>query len=326
MKNTKIYALTLCAAMLSGMTACGASDTENTDGKLSIVCTIFPEYDWTEQLLGTHSDAAAVNYLLDSGADLHNYQPTAQDMALIAECDLFIYVGGESDEWVGDALSGSVNENMQVINLLETVGDGVKEEETVEGMEAEDEETEEEAEPEYDEHVWLSLKNAKICCKAIAEKLSALDSEHAADYSANYDAYAAKLDALDSDFQALAERAAQKTLIFGDRFPFRYFVDDYGFDYYAAFAGCSAETEASFDTIVFLAQKMDELGCDTIYTLESSDGKIAQTVIDNTAAKNQRIAVLDSMQSVTKEQLGEGVTYLSLTEQNLGVLRGTLAG
>ncbi|MBQ8922468.1 MAG: zinc ABC transporter substrate-binding protein [Oscillospiraceae bacterium] len=333
----KTIAFTAAAAILLGLNACGSqqdtaesstaeSKTDTVTGEqLSIVCTIFPEYDWVKQLLGDHASHAEITYLLDSGVDLHSYQPTAMDMAKIAECDLFVYVGGESDEWVEDALAEAVNPDMQVINLIEVMGDAAKEEEVKEGMEADEEEdSAEEEETEFDEHVWLSLKNAKTLCTEIADRLSILDSANKDDYKTNLDAYTAQLDKLDSDFQTLVDSASQKTLVFGDRFPFRYFVDDYGLDYFAAFVGCSAETEASFETIVFLAEKMDELGCGTIFTIENSDHKIAQTIIDNTKAKNQNIAELNSLQSVTKKQVSSGVTYLSLMQDNLAVLKSAL--
>ena len=324
MQKFKVTAVLLSAAMLAGLSACSAK-IGGADKDFSVVCTVFPAYDWVRELLGSRADEVSLTYLLDSGADLHNYQPTAQDMALIAECDLFIYVGGESDEWVDDALSEAVNKDMRVINLLETVGDRAKTEETVEGMES-DEEEEEGEEPEYDEHVWLSVQNARICCDEITKQLSLIDKDHAKDYVYQNDEYVYHLAVLDEMFQMRADNDGLKTLIFGDRFPFRYFADDYGYKYYAAFSGCSAETEARFETVAFLAQKMDELQCDTIYVLEDSDKKIAETVIANTQAKNQKIAVLNSMQAVTKEQLDSGVTYLSLMEKNLEVLRGLSQG
>ncbi len=342
----KTIAYTAAAAILLGLTACGESSAQQetaesskaesnadavTGEQLSIVCTIFPEYDWVKQILGDHASHAEITYLLDSGMDLHSYQPTAMDMAKIADCDLFVYVGGESDEWAEDALAEAVNPDMQVINLMEVMGDAAKEEEVKEGMEhdhdhehEEDEHEHEEGEAEYDEHVWLSLKNAKTLCTEIADRLSILDSANKDAYKANLDAYTAQLDKLDGDFKALIDGATQKTLVFGDRFPFRYFADDYGLDYFAAFAGCSAETEASFDTIVFLAEKMDELGCGTIFTIENSDHKIAQTIIDNTKAKNQKIAEMNSLQSVTKDQVSSGATYLSLMQDNLAVLKSAL--
>lgn len=309
----------LCTAGAILLSGCGnAASQNNGHDKLRIVCTIFPEYDWTRQILGTHAADTDLYYLLDNGADLHSFQPTAEDMIRISDCDLFLYIGGESDEWTADALAESVNPEMQTIALLETVS--AKTEEQKEGMQAEDEE-EDADEPELDEHVWLSLRNAKQICGEITEKLCALDSANADDYRANLAAYTAQLDQLDQQFTALTERAGQKTLLFADRFPFRYFTDDYGLDYYAAFAGCSAETEASFETVVFLANKADELGLDTIYTIEGSDGKIARTVIENTKSKDQQTAVLNSIQSVTDTQIADGATYLSLMQQNYAVLQ-----
>ena len=494
------------------------------DKSLNIVCTIFPEYDWVKEILGSHAENDTITYLLDNGVDLHSYQPTTADMTKIAQCDLFIYVGGESDEWVEDALAEAVNPDMQVINLMEVMGDSAKLEELKEGMQEEehdhehdhskevstfeddevqdrslsdwegewqsgyplaldgsldeafahkaksgsmtaqeykdyyikgyetdyddikiegnhitftkndgtvtesdyeytgyfiqdwstgtraamyrfeavdkesgtpvyiefndhmiapekaehfhirmsdesydaiedpenkwptffpaelspeevsdalaghghhddDDENEEgeehehhheEGEEEYDEHVWLSLKNAKLLCAEITDKLCILDSDSTEDYKANLKSYAEQLDKLDSDFQALVDSASVKTLVFGDRFPFRYFVDDYGLDYYAAFVGCSAESEASFETIVFLAGKVNELGVSTVFTIENSDQKIAKTIVENTNDKNQNIAVLNSLQSVTSQQIADGVNYLSLMQENYDVLKENL--
>ncbi|MBR3631046.1 MAG: zinc ABC transporter substrate-binding protein, partial [Oscillospiraceae bacterium] len=201
-----------------------------------------------------------------------------------------------------------------------------REEEQKEGMQAEEEEEEdgEEEAPEYDEHVWLSVQNAQKGTAAILKALSVLDPANAQAYTANTESYLHELQVLDGKFQALFTRADQKTLIFADRFPFRYFVEDYGLDYYAAFPGCSAETEASFETVVFLANKVDELGCKTVYTIENSDQSLARTIISNTSTKDQKIAVLNSAQSVTKEQIAQGTTYLSLMEENYQVLADTL--
>lgn len=176
-------------------------------------------------------------------------------------------------------------------------------------------------EKEYDEHVWLSLKNAQTLCKAIAEALETADPEHKDVYAANVDSYLEKLSSLDGQYQDAVANASQKTLLFGDRFPFRYMVDDYGLKYYAAFAGCSAESEASFETISFLAKKVDELGLKNIMTIENSDQKIAKTIRDNTKDKNQEILSLDSMQSTTSEDVKNGTTYLSVMESNLDVLK-----
>ena len=325
---TKIAAV-LCAAVM--LTACagqgsGATLSSGSD-KLTIVTTIFPEYDWVMQILGDKAADADVTMLLDNGVDLHSYQPVASDILKISDCDIFIYVGGESDGWVDDALKESVNPDMIVINLLEVLGDSVKEEEVVEGMQAEEEEEEEEGEeeePEYDEHVWLSLRNASVLCDAITDAIAKADPENASVYQANNDAYKAQLSALDEQYKEAVSGAAFDTVLFGDRFPFRYMTDDYNLNYYAAFVGCSAETEASFETVVFLATKTDELGLNAILTIENSDGKIAQTIRDNTADKDQEIYALDSMQATTSEDVKNGVTYISVMTANLEILKQAL--
>ena len=177
---------------------------------------------------------------------------------------------------------------------------------------------------EKDEHVWLSLKNAKTLVGAIADALQELDPENKDTYAANADAYVKKLSALDADYRAAVAGAAYKTILFGDRFPFRYLVDDYGLSYYAAFAGCSAETEAGFDTITFLAGKVDELGLPCVMTIEGARHKIAETIVQNTAAKNQKVLTMDSMQSTTSKDAANGTTYLSVMEKNLSVLKQAL--
>ena len=318
----KIISFFLVLTLLSGLISSCAPGAGKSEGKLRIVTTIFPVYDWCREILGDRAGDAELTMLLDSGVDLHSYQPTAADMVKISSCDVFIYVGGESDEWAEDALQAADNPDRIVVNLLESLGDSAKEEEIVEGMEAE-EEGEEEG-PEYDEHVWLSLRNAAALTAVLADALSAADPENASSYRQNASAYAEKLNALDARYAAAAAAGSRGTVLFGDRFPFRYLTDDYGLSYYAAFAGCSAETEASFETIVFLAGKADELGLSSILTIESSDGSIARTIRDNTAAKDQQILILDSMQSMTAEDVKNGVTYLSVMETNLAVLAEAL--
>ena len=266
--------------------------------------------------------------LLDNGVDLHSYQPTADDIAKIADCDLFLYVGGESDEWVEDALKESANPNQKVINLMDVLSDEIKEEEHVEGMEAEEEEPisaeDEEEGAEYDEHVWLSLRNAETLCTAITNALGELDPDHKDVYTANVSTYLQKLDQLDQSYQQTVDSAARKTLLFGDRFPFRYLVDDYGLTYYAAFVGCSAESEASFETVSFLANKVDELALPCVLTIEGSQHKIAETIVQNTKKKDQKVLTMDSMQATTSDDVKAGTTYLSVMEKNLGVLKEAL--
>ena len=314
-----------CGAKEDGTASIVGDTTEATQeaatDSISVVTTIFPEYDWVKQIVGDNANAE-ITMLLDSGVDLHNYQPTAEDIKKIATCDLFIYVGGESDEWAEDAIKTAVNPNQQVINLMDVLKDNIKEEEVVECMEAEEETGKEEV--EYDEHVWLSLKNAATCVNAIADSLEAIDVANADMYKTNADSYINEINALDAKYAETINAATGKTLLFGDRFPFRYMVDDYGLDYYAAFVGCSAETEASFETIKFLSEKVDELGLKTVLTIENSDNKIADTIIANTNSKDANILAMDSMQSSTSADYENGVTYLSIMKNNLKVLTEAL--
>lgn len=324
---SSIIALTMALAAFSGCTA-NENTSENTSSanKLSIVTTIFPEYDWTREILGENADNAELTMLLDNGVDLHSYQPTADDIVKISDCDLFIYVGGESDGWVDDALKNVANKDMKVINLLDVLGDNVKNEEAVEGMQEEEEEHEndEEHEEEKDEHVWLSLKNAEVLCNVIADTLEEIDPDNKDAYAANASAYIAGLSALDKEFGDVVNNAARETVLFGDRFSFRYMVDDYGLTYYAAFAGCSAETEASFETVSFLAKKTDELGLPCILTIEGAKHNIAETIVQNTGSKDQKILTMDSMQATTSEDVKNGVTYLTIMDKNLSVLKEAL--
>lgn len=333
----KITALLLALFMLvAALVGCGKQNDTNQTDKLSIVTTIFPEYDWVREILGEKADNAEITMLLDNGVDLHSYQPTADDIVKISDCDLFIYVGGESDEWVEDALRNAANRNMKVINLLEVLGDSVKTEEIVEGMQEEEYEHEDaeehehedaeehEHEEEADEHVWLSLKNAKMLVRVISKALQELDPDSKDIYAANADAYVKKLSALDAEYQTAVDAASNKTILFGDRFPFRYLVDDYGLRYYAAFVGCSAETEAGFETISFLAKRVDEWKLPCVLTIEGAQHKIAETIVRNTTAKNQRVLTMDSMQSTTSKDVKNGTTYLSVMEKNLSVLKEAL--
>ena len=500
---TIFLALTMAVGLLAG---CGkknaAEKGESDSNKLSIVTTIFPEYDWVKEILGDKAESTDLTMLLSSGVDLHSYQPTADDIVKISDCDLFLYVGGESDGWVESVLKNAANRKMKAINLLEVLGDSVKTEEIVEGMQEdghdhghshdeqltendiedrtlsdfagawkslhpfllngdldkfcehraeEDEdssttkdtywekykaswqcdaekisingdtitftyadgktvsaeytyagyqpkrndegkirsvryqfETASADAPKYvqfndhghepgeaehfhiyfgndgfdalmsgktnpffvkdalsaedildelmghdhgeekDEHVWLSLKNAETLVGAISDALQELDPDNKDTYAANAAAYIEKLSTLDGAYQSAVDGAAHKTVLFGDRFPFRYLVDDYGLGYYAAFAGCSAESEASFETVSFLAKKVDELGLPCVLTIEGKNHKLAETIVQSTAGKNQKVLTMDSMQSMTSKDVANGATYLSVMEQNLSVLKEAL--
>ena len=327
----KIISVIIAAAMAVSICACGSaakSAAATAEGKgISIVTTIFPEYDWVMDVLGDNPANAEVTMLLDNGVDLHSYQPSAQDIVKISDCDLFIYVGGESDEWVNDALKEATNKDMTVINLLDVLGTNVKEEEVVEGMQAEEEEEhegEDGEEVEYDEHVWLSLRNASTIVKSISEAIVKIDPDNKETYEKNTADYVDKLNALDKEYDTMVSGASIKTVLFGDRFPFRYLVDDYALSYYAAFVGCSAETEASFETITFLAKKVDELGLPAVMTIEGKDHRIAETIVENTASKDAKILIMDSMQATTAEDVKNGKTYLNIMKDNLDVLTQAL--
>lgn len=329
----QVVALVMCMLLLVG---CGNNISTGDSKKISIVCTTFPQYDWVREILGDRAENFDLTLLLDNGVDLHSYQPTAEDIAKIGAADIFIYVGGESDGWVKDALEEATNKDLQIINMLDVLGSDVKEEKVVEGMqedEAEDNNDnqveeksnhQEEGEAEYDEHVWLSLKNAKILVNAISKAITQIDKENAESYTTNATTYINKLDELNNQYEQVVSTAKFDTVLFGDRFPFRYFVDDYGLNYYAAFVGCSAETEASFETITFLAGKVNELGLNSILVIENSDKKIAETIKRNTVNKNQNILVLNSIQSITKTDLANGFTYLKAMQDNLDVLKQAL--
>ena len=312
--------------MLFAFVFAGASFAQ--EEKISVVTTIFPVYDWVRAVVGDNENVE-ITMLLDDGVDLHSYQPTAADIMKVATCDLFVHVGGESDEWVGDALAESVNPDMRVVNLVEAMGDDIRMEEIVEGMEHEHEEDgheedEHEHEEEADEHVWLSLRNAQKLVAAIADALAEVDPVNADAYRENAAAYAGRLSDLDARYAAVREGADFDTVLFGDRFPFRYLTDDYGLDYYAAFSGCSAESEASFETVVFLAGKVDALRLTTVLTIEGDDHRIAGTIVENTRAKDAKVLSLDSMQATTDEDVKNGATYLGAMEANLEVLKQAL--
>ncbi|MBQ7080336.1 MAG: zinc ABC transporter substrate-binding protein [Fibrobacter sp.] len=355
-------AFALFAATLSSLVACNNVEKKPEQSKLSIVTTIYPEYAWTKEILSSHADSVNLTLLMKNGVDLHSYKPTAQDIAKIASADMVVYVGGESDEWIKDALEASPKKGRSEINLLEALGDRVKAEEVIEGMQGEtkderrekredaeenhehgeeadehDHEHHEHAEKhehhhhdheeeiENDEHVWLSLKNAEILVQKIAAELAKKDSAHATLYTENAKDYIAKIQSLDAEYRTTIDSAARKTVLFGDRFPFRYLVDDYGLKYYAAFVGCSAESEASFETIAFLAGKMDSLSLPAIFTIEKGNQKIARAILEaSKSSKEAQVLTLNSMQSVTEQQIAEGFSYLSIMESNLEVLKQAL--
>lgn len=347
-------------ALFMMFVACGADSEKKAPAnkKISIVATIYPQYDWIKNILGERINDVDLKLLIKNGTDLHSYKPSAQDIATIAKADLVVYVGGESDEWIEKALAATPKAGRVEVNLMKALGDHVKKEEIVEGMQAEEhhhgEEAEEhehehhehaekhedghhehaeghhhhdeEEEMENDEHIWLSMVAAKYLVGVdIVKALVKIDSANAETYRTNAADYTVKLNEIDDEYADAVGEATHNTILFGDRFPFRYLVDDYGIKYYAAFVGCSAESEASFETVAFLAGKMDSLQLPAILTIEGSDTKIARTVLE--ASKNSKgaeILTLNSMQSVTDDQIKAGTSYLSIMRSNLEILKKAL--
>lgn len=343
MKRALIIASIIISIVFVG--ACGKKVTtenvsaSNDSKKIKIVTTIYPEYDWVSNIIKGKEEKFDLSILMTSGVDLHNFQPSAKDILDIGTADLFIYVGGESDKWADGAIRQAANKNLKSINLMELLKDKVKVEELKEGMEEEEhhhdeengdehheEEDEEhhEEEIEYDEHVWLSLENAMIVCADLKNEISTLDSENANAYENNLTAYLAELKNLNEEYKVVVNGAKRKLLLFGDRFPFRYMFDDYGLNYYAAFKGCAAETEASFKTIKFLADKLSEENLPYVMKIERSNEKIAKAVIENSSKKDATIETMYSIQAVSSDDMKNGETYLSYMRKNLEVLKKVL--
>lgn len=309
-----------CSCILSSCASNNAALEE--DNRYHIVCTTFPQYDWIANLICGNEENISLTLLMDKGGDLHNFQPSALDIARVCACDLFVYVGGESDAWVEDALKEAVNPEIRVINMMEVVSESLIKEEHVEGGSGHDEQDHDEQ--EYDEHVWLSVKNAERIVEKIAVELALMDSGNIDLYQRNCDRYTAALRALDLQFAKAVDNGKKDTLLFADRFPFRYFVEDYGLNYYAAFNGCSAETEAGFGTVAFLINKLDELALNFVIVLDGSDDRLARVLIENTQSGHQKVCVLNSMQSVSRKEVKEGLHYLNIMEENLNVIRQLL--
>lgn len=313
----KIVSFLIVSLLILGVFS-GCKTTKN-DADLKIVTTSFSAYDWTRNILGDNFENADLMLISDNGVDMHSYQPTAEDIVKISTADIFIFVGGVSDDWTNQALKNTKNSNTIVINMLNSVGDFALGEEIVEGMEHQHEEDTEHGN-EFDEHIWLSLKNAQIICGEIKDALCKVDNENAEQYNKNFNDYKEKIKTLDAKYKDMLQKSNKKPLIFADRFPFRYFTEDYKISYYAAFPGCSTDTDASFNSVIFLANKIDKSDVKHIFVIEGSDEKIAKTVAKNTKHKNQEILSLNSMQSVTKSQIENGLTYLSVMEKNISLI------
>ena len=312
----RMMSLALALVMLFSLAACSGAARR---ARVQLVTTSFPLYDWTRNIVGD-TDGVEITWLMDSGVDPHSFQPTTKDLVFVSDCDVFVYVGGESEAWADDAVSSMKNENAVVVKLLDGLQEAALAEEDVPGAEPEHEEEEEGA---LDEHIWMSLRAASLCVDLICDALCEADSANDDVYRMNADDYKAQLSALDQAYTEAVASSELDTILVADRFPFRYLAEDYQLRYYAAFAGCSAETEASFQTVLGLSQKADELGLPVILVTENSTGDIAEAVSEG-SQNEPAIRTLDSLQSVTAEIAADGVTYLSIMESNLEVLKEAL--
>lgn len=311
----KIAAIVLAVTMtVFCLTACKPREEKKSDGKLNIVTTIFPPYDFAKQVGG---DNVNVSMLLKPGMESHTFDPTPQDIIRIQDADLFIYTGGESDEWVEDILNSDDKKPKKVLAMMDCVEK--VQEEIVSGMTAEEQESNT---IEYDEHVWTSPKNASLIAKKIAQECKELDPGHQQEYEKNAVDYAKQLTILDNDFRTTVEKGKNKMMIFADRFPFRYFADEYNLAYFAAFPGCTSDMEPSASTISFLINKVKEKSIPVVFTIEFSNGKIADTICESTGARKLE---MHSCHNLSQEMMDKGETYLSVMQKNLKNLKEALS-
>ena len=319
MKITKIIRtisfLAVIALLLPCLIGCGGNGKK--DDKLTVLCTVFPIYDWVCELVGD-AEGIDVELLVTNGTDLHSYEPTAADMAKILGCDMIVYVGGESDSWVKKALESNKREDRAELSLIEyeeITKHTISDEHLAEQSDDHDHSHEDGV---IDEHIWLSPKNALVACEYIKNELCALNEENTEKFESSFAAYAEKLGKLDEKFEELQ---ISEPIIFADRFPFIYLCEDYGISYYAAFDGCTTEADADFETVIRLASIADEYSTKYLFVTENSDRQLANAIADAREADTSRILALDSMQSVNSEKISSGVTYISIMEKNLSVLK-----
>ena len=269
----------------------------------SIVCTSFPCYDFARAVCGSDAN---IRMLIKPGAEVHAYEPTPADIMALADCDLFICIGGESDAWAEDILSSFGSEAPETLRLIETV----------EALESEHDH--DHSETEYDEHIWTSPVNAMAMVEAVSGGVGAIDPENAAAYAENASAYMAEISAIDAEIRAVVANSARKELVFADRFPFIYLAQEYGLDYVSAFASCSAESEPSAKTMMMLIDRVISDKIPAVYTIELSSGKTAKTISEETGAE---ILTLHSVQTLSEADFSAGETYVTLMQRNVEALR-----
>lgn len=311
MTSKKLLALFLALVML----LCALAGCAKKDEKITVLCTVFPIYDWVRTVVGK-SDSVDVILLVSDGADLHSYQPTARDAINIRTADIIVRVGGADDSFVDDLAELGKGIDLRLMEaegvVLHTAGTS---------SEHHDHDGHEHT---VDEHIWLSLKNAVACVEAISRALSTSDPQGAEKYKQNADLYIESLLALDEDYTSITTTAKNKKMVFADRFPFVYMTSDYGIEYEAAFEGCTTDAEAGFDTILRLSEQLDLWQLSYIFVTENSDRRLCDAVRELKKDRQTEVAVLNSLQSVSEKDIESGATYLKIMADNLSVLEKAL--
>lgn len=314
--NKVILFVAIAVLSMTALSACGKKEGNNevSSDKINVVATIFPEYDFLRQIGGEHIN---LTMLLTPGAESHSFEPTPQDIKAVTKSDMFVYVGGDSDAWVDSILDSIDTKNTDIVTLMDCVS--LVEEETVDGMTPEEEE--DSGEVEYDEHVWTSPKNAMLIVQKLCDNLCQIDPDNADNYKQNTKNYIDKLTDLDKEFQNVVDNAKRTEIVVGDRFPFRYFADEYGLTYYAAFPGCSTDTEVSAATIAFLDDKIKQDSIPVVFHIELSNEKVCDAICEATGAKSE---LLNAVHNISKSDFDAGITYIDLMEHNVEVLKEAL--
>lgn len=314
----RVFKILIVTLVLTGLVFITGCDKKKDDGKLTIITSSFPGYDFARAITKDNKDIT-VKMLLKPGSEMHNYEPTPQDIKDIKNSDIFIYVGGDSDEWIDDILDNIDVKKTKVVKLMRLVD--LVEEEHVEGMEAEEDVVNEEEAPEYDEHVWTSPKNAITITKKLTKIIVGLDEDNKSIYEENSSKYISELESIDNRIEEVVKNAKRKEIVFGDRFPLRYFADDYNLKYYAAFPGCSEQTEASSKTITYLINRVKKDKIPVVFHIELSNEKIAKTIAKETNAK---VLEFKSAHNISQKDFDAGVTYVDIMNDNIKVLKEAL--
>ena len=324
--SKKIICIFLVLCFTFSLFSCSASSDKQDNGKIKILCTLFSQYDWIRNIIAD-TDNIEVSLIITNGTDPHSYQPTASDIMNISNCDMLVYVGGDSDTWVKKAIERSKNQSINTVALTEldgiTLHDISSASHSHEGHSHEGHSHEGHSHSALDEHLYLSLENACTAVKRLATKICDLDPENSDIYLRNASEYALKLTNLSQSLKESVEQIPEhdRFILFADRFPFVYLLSDYGIHYSAAFEGCTTDVDADFDTVIRLIHEADEHNVNYIAVTESSDASLANTVISSTKTKDQKILTFNSMQAISKTQIENGVTYLSIMQENVNQVK-----